>query len=90
MGIISLLGTALIKQCKTPYQEIKAIKKHKITIEEMISQTFNVEANSLEEALEIAEHNYKTGKFVLAPGNLACKQICGEDENGDCVDWYEF
>ena len=56
----------------------------------MISQTFNVEANSLEEALEIAERNYKTGKFVLATGNLVCKQICGEDENGHCTGWYEF
>ena len=66
------------------------MKKYKITIEEMISQTFDVEANSLEEALEIAERNYKTGKFVLAPGNLVCKQICGEDENGHCTKLYEF
>ena len=66
------------------------MKKYKITIEEIISQTFDVEANSLEEALEIAEHNYKTGKFVFAQGNLVCKQICGEDENGHCTEWYEF
>ena len=66
------------------------MKKYKITIEEMISQTFDVEANSLEEALEIAEHNYKTGKFVLAPGNLVCKQIYGEAEDGRCTEWYEF
>lgn len=66
------------------------MKTFKITIEEMISQTFYVEATSLEEALEIAEHNYKTGKFVLAPGNLVCKQICGEDEDGHCTEWYEF
>lgn len=67
-----------------------AMKKYKITIEEMISQTFDVEADSLEKALEIAEHNYKTGKFVLAPGDLVCKQICGEDADGHCTEWYEF
>lgn len=66
------------------------MKKCKITIEEMVSQTFEVEANSLEEALEIAEHNYKAGRFVLEPGNLVCKQICGEDEDGDCTEWYDF
>ena len=66
------------------------MKNFKITIEEMISQTFDVEANSLEEALEIAEHNYKTNKFVLTSGNLVCKQIYGEDKHGNCIDWYEF
>ncbi len=63
---------------------------YKVTIEEMISQDFEVEANTIEEALEIAEQGYKNGIFVLSPGKLVCKQISANDGKGDCVDWYEF
>ena len=65
--------------------------KFKITIEEMVSQDFFVDAKDIGSALEIAEKNYGNGEFVLEPGNLVRKQICGESlENCDCVDWYEF
>ena len=65
--------------------------KYRITIEEMISKDFFVEADDMEIALKIAERNYKDGKFVLDPGNLVCKQMCGEClENKDCTEWCEF
>ncbi len=65
--------------------------KYKITIEEMVSQDFAVEAENIEAALEIAEGNYNNGKWVLNPGNFICKQICAESYDGkDTVDWYEF
>lgn len=65
--------------------------KYKITIEEMVSQEFEIEAEDIGAALEMAEENYNKGKWVLKPGNLVCKQICAESHDGeDAVDWYEF
>lgn len=66
------------------------MKKFKITIEEMISQDFEIEATSLEEAMELAEQQYNDGELVLEPGNLVCKQMQGQDENGVYTDWCEF
>lgn len=62
----------------------------KITIEEMISQSFNVEAETMEEAMEIAEVRYKSGEFVLEPGHLVSKQMMAEDKNGYSTEWVEF
>ncbi len=65
--------------------------KYIVTIEETVSQNFEIEASDIENALKIAEKNYKNGKFVLEPGNLIYKQICAESSDGtDSVDWYEF
>ena len=36
-----------------------------VTIEEHISQAFEVEADTLEEAMQIAEDKYRSGEFVL-------------------------
>ena len=36
-----------------------------VTIEKHISQAFEVEADSLEEAMQIAEDKYRSGEFVL-------------------------
>ena len=56
----------------------------------MIAQYFEVQAENMDEALKIAEKKYKDCEFVLAPGNLVCKQISATDNEGDIVDWYEF
>ena len=66
------------------------MEKFKITIEETVSQDFEIEAASLEEAMELAEQQYNDGKLVIEQGNLVCKQMMGEDENGYCTDWCEF
>ena len=51
------------------------MKKYEITIEEIISQTFEVYAENDEKAQEIAERKYKDGEFVLSCGNLIAKQM---------------
>ncbi len=67
------------------------MQKFIITIEETVSQSFNVEASTMEEAMEIAEAKYKSGEFVLEPGNLVAKQMMGEEIGGnDSTDWVEF
>lgn len=61
------------------------------TIEELISQDFKINANSIEEAVSIAKEKYDEGKFVLAPGTLIAKQIQVENEDStETTEWTEF
>lgn len=46
------------------------MKKYTVTIEETISQNFEIEAESREEAFKIAEKKYKDGELVVENGNL--------------------
>lgn len=65
--------------------------KFKITIEEHISQEFEVEAIDIGEAMEIAQEKYNNGEFVLEPGNLTAKLMMAEDKYGvECTEWEEF
>lgn len=66
------------------------IRIYTVTIEEVVSQDFEVKADSIQEALRIAERKYKKGDFVLSPGNLVYKQISARNKKGEAVDWYEF
>lgn len=67
------------------------MKKFRITIEEIVSEQFEIEAETLEEAMEIAEEEYNEGLLVLEPGTLVAKQMAGTDpDTGDCTEWTEF
>ena len=64
---------------------------YKVTIEETVSDEFEVEADSEEEAFKIASKQYNDGKIVLEPGKLIFKQISIADEKGNpLIDWGEF
>ena len=41
-----------------------------VTVEERVSQAFVIQADSQEEAEELAQKLYKNGDLVLEPGNL--------------------
>ena len=47
----------------------------KVTIEESVSDTFDVKASSIEEARKIAIDKYNNNEIVLEPGNLTSKRI---------------
>lgn len=62
-----------------------------ITIEEMVSQTFLVEAQDENEAILVAIEKYKNGDFVLESGNLIGKQMEIHDiKNDTYTEWFEF
>ena len=65
-------------------------KTYYVTIEEIVSQTFEVEADDIGEAMEIAESKYYDGEFVLEPGEVTYKQMSADDHNGDCTEWTQF
>ena len=65
--------------------------KYKITIEETVSETFEIDADSMEEALKKAETGYNKGQYVLTPGNLTFKQMSGTcEETKESAEWVEF
>ena len=67
------------------------MKTFKITIEEHVVGTFEVEANDIEEAMEVAERDYRNGYFVLEPGELVAKLMMAEDEEtNETTEWVEF
>ena len=67
------------------------MKKFKIIIEEHVSEEFEVEAENMEEAFNIAEKKYYSGEFVLEPGNVSYKLMSGEIvDRKESIEWIEF
>lgn len=65
--------------------------KFLVNIEEVVCETFEVDAESLEEALEIARDKYDNGEFVLEPGELISTSVSAYDEEtGEWSDAVEF
>lgn len=64
--------------------------KYTIAIEETVAKDFEVEADSAEEAYKIAEHKYKSGEFVLDPGECQFKQIAITSPSNKATEWREF
>ncbi|MDE6245218.1 MAG: hypothetical protein K2M50_06135 [Treponemataceae bacterium] len=64
--------------------------KYIITIEEMISEDFEVEAECAEEAMNIAEEKYNKCEFVLEPGNLTFKQMAIMYPENEATGWTKF
>ena len=64
--------------------------KYTITIEETAAKDFEVEADGAEEAYETAEQKYKSGEFVLDPGECQFKQIAITSPSNESTEWTEF
>ena len=60
---------------------------YSVTIEELVSQDFSVEAVNKEEAIRKAIDMYKHGTIVLSPGSLEMKRIQVSEESDK---WIEF
>ena len=61
--------------------------KVKVTIEEIISQTFEVEVSSEEDAFEEVKNMYNSDKLVVENATLIEANVMIHDQNGEETDW---
>jgi hypothetical protein len=62
--------------------------KFLVNIEEVVCETFEVDAESMEEARKIVMRAYESGEVVLEPGELVEKRIAVFDEATN--EWSEY
>lgn len=62
--------------------------KFLVNIEEVVCETFEVDAESMEEARRIVMRAYESGEVVLEPGELVEKRIAVFDEATN--EWSEY
>ncbi|MDO4573897.1 MAG: DpnD/PcfM family protein [Planctomycetia bacterium] len=66
------------------------MKKYIITIEETVTEDFEILANNAEEARRIVEAKYKEGEIVLSPGEVQFKQMVIHSPDEDAPEWIQF
>ncbi len=66
------------------------MKKYVVAIEETVVQTFEVEANSQEEALRKVETGYKNGNYVLESAEVQAKKMSVLNSDNEFDKWIEF
>lgn len=64
--------------------------KYRVVIEETISEEFEMEAISEEDAVSKAIQEYKKGNFVVYSDNVECRQISIIGKDGEPKDWIMF
>lgn len=76
---------------KIERMKIMEKKNFIVTIEETISQNFDIEAESLEEALEIARKKYCDDEFVVESGSVTFVQAQAMTEDAtEMTPWEEI
>ncbi len=66
------------------------MRKFYVVIEETISETFEIEAISEEDAVSKAIQEYKAGNFVVGSDNVEHRQISVVDKDGELTNWIAF
>lgn len=64
--------------------------KTKVIIEEVISQEFEVEVSSLDNAYDEVRKMYRDGKLVVDDPKLTQANVMIPDENGEETDWSDL
>ena len=64
--------------------------KVKIAIEEVISQEFEVEVSSLENAYEEIREKYMAGLIELNPGEVQSASLLIKDDDSSDSDWLDL
>lgn len=83
-GVIEFLGNGSYKKKQ------EGIAAYSIVIEETVSKSFIVMASSKKQALAIAEDKYKTGEFVLDPGEVHQRKMAVIEPENDELEWNEL
>lgn len=64
--------------------------KYTIAIEETVVEEFEIEANDLVEALNIASEKYHKKEIVLCPGEMQFKRMAVVNPYCETTEWIEF
>ena len=64
--------------------------KYRVVIEETISEEFEIEATSEEDATSKAIQEYEAGNFIVGSDNVECRQISIIGTDGELTDWIKF
>lgn len=64
--------------------------KTKVIIEEVISQKFEVEVSSLDNAYDEVRQMYRDGKLIVDNPTLTQANVMIPDENGEETDWSDL
>ena len=66
-------------------------KLFQVIIEETVSESFDVYADNIDKAIQIAQDKYKNGEFVLSPGNITDRKIFAVDKDINLKkEWIDF
>ena len=66
------------------------MRKYHVVIEETISETFEIEASSEDDAISGAIQEYNAGNFVVYSDNVEHRQISIIGDDGEFTEWIEF
>lgn len=66
------------------------MRKYRVVIEKTVSEEFEIEANSEEDAVSGAIQEYEAGNFVVGSDNVECRRISVVDKDGEFTDWIIF
>ena len=69
---------------------IKMKSKFVVAIEETVVQDFEIYAEDGYEAIEKAKEKYRSGEFVLEPGNVTFRQMSLNKPEDEESEWIEF
>lgn len=64
--------------------------KYTITVEETCAKDFEIETSSVEEVYEMVEQKYKSGEFILDPGECQFRQIAIVKSSNEAREWRVF
>lgn len=64
--------------------------KYFINIEETVNGVFEIEANTSEEAFDIARQKYRKCEFANEPGNLTCVRASVATKDREFEEWEEL
>ena len=64
--------------------------KVKLTIEEVITQTFEVEVKETDDIYDQVREQYKNGTLVVNNPTLTSASVMIHDENGEETDWNDL
>lgn len=67
---------------------IKTERRFIVTIEEVVSEDFDVTTDCIENAIQLACKKYNSEEFVLSPGNLESKQLMVYDVNNNIYSYW--